>query len=423
MLLRKSQIVAILLAICSSMLPVSLFCQADETQRAWTGWRGDQRDARVDKLPESLPQEAIYRWTYEAETDSLSGVSATNEQVVIIGRDQLDTKDIVTCLSTQDGSLTWQYDYVALPPPGAELRDGRLDYGNSPRATPLIVGDSVIVQSAFGDLNCLNLATGKLKWSLNYVLDFDATIPTWGWSSSPLHHDGLIYIQPGAEDASLVAIRLKDGEPEWIAKGSQATYTSPILGMFAGQPQIITTDINFWGGFDAKTGKRLWRLKPQIDGEFHVPTALVVGSRLAIIGEANGIRLHDFDAAGKLITKPASTLREFNPDTHTPALVGSKIVGAHEGLWVLSAEDVAKHQEIAEDALHAYCSIMTDGTRFLVLTDTGALLLYTMANDQPKELGRLRLRAKNTKIYSHPAWIDGGLIYREGIRVHFAELK
>lgn len=396
---------------------------AEEKERAWRGWRGDQRDAQVDKLPQGLPQEARYRWTYETETDALSGVAATPESVVIIGRDQLDTRDMVTCLSVKDGSLVWQYDYPALPPAQAETRDGRLDYGNSPRATPLIVDDRVLVQSAFGDLTCLSMSSGQLIWSLSYVLDFDAPIPTWGWCSSPLHHDGLIYVQPGAAEASLVAIRLEDGEVQWEAEGGQATYTSPVIGTYGNKLQVITTDSKFWSGFDAKTGKRLWRHKPQLDGEFHVPTALAMESRLAIIGEANGIRLHEFDDSGKLVAKPLSNLLEFNPDTHTPVQVGSKIVGAHNGLWVMSAEDVSKHQEIFEDDLNAYCSIISDGTRFLVLTDSGLLLLYSLVDDQPKQLGRLRLMVKRTKIYAHPAWINDGLIYREGNRVHFVELK
>jgi outer membrane protein assembly factor BamB len=404
-------------------LPLILPGTAVAQQRAWSGWRGDNRDAMVDKLPESLPGKPSYRWSFDTSADSLSGIAATKQFVLVFGRDELDAKDVLSCLNAEDGSVAWKYDYVALPPKGAEVRDGRLDYGNSPRATPLIVGDQVIIQGAFGDLNCLKLQTGELLWSLNFVLDFDATIPTWGWSSSPLHHDGLIYVQPGAEASSLVAIRLKDGEVEWEAEGSQGTYTSPIFATLGGKQQIVTTDINFWSGFDAKTGTRLWRLKPKIAGEFHVPTALVIGKRLAIIGEANGIRLHNFDSSGKIIAKPTSALRDFNPDTHTPVLVGSNIVGAHHGLWLMSADDVTKHQEVALDELNAYCSILTDGKKFLVLTDSGMLLLYSLSNDKPQELGRLQLIVKNSKIYSHPAWIDSGFIYREGNRVHFVELK
>lgn len=404
-------------------MSIAHFVIAQESQRGWSGWRGDNRDARADLLPQVLPEQPRYRWTYEDQADSLSGIAATKQRVLIHGRDALDSKDVVTCLSTKDGSLIWQYQYVAIPPNGAQVRDGRLDYGNSPRATPLIVGDLVVVQGALGDLICLSIETGEPRWSLNFVLDFDASIPIWGWSSSPLHHDGLVFAQPGAEEASLVAVRLRDGQVQWEAAGGQAAYTSPILGFVGGRAQVITSDIHFWAGFDAQTGKRLWRLKPPLDGEFRVPTALVVDSRLALIGEANGIRLHDFDSSGKLVSQPISSFSRFNPDTHTPVLVGTKIVGVHHGLWIMSAEDLSIHREVLEDELIGHCSIVTDGTRFLVLTDSGSLLLYSLTADKPQELGRRRLRAGKSKIYSHPAWIDDALVYREGQRVHLVELK
>lgn len=418
----KSTIFSRSLLITSLIL---LFCGAGTADDVigWPGWLGRNRDGRGDKLPAQLPASPDYQWTFEVEVESLSGIAATTEYVVLAGRDLLDTKDVITCLSTSDGSLVWQHDYSALPPIGAEVRDGKLDYGNSPRATPLIVGNLVVTQGAMGDLVCLSLETGEVKWSKNYVLDFDAPIPIWGWSGSPLHHQGLIIVQPGAAESALVALSLTDGEVQWETNGGRTAYTSPIIMNVGGKDQVITTDANFWGGYDAKTGKQIWRLKPDKAGEFNVPTALALGEQLMIIGEINGARLHSFDKSGQIITKPQSKLINFNPDTHTPVRVGNWIVGAHTALWIMSVQDLSQHQEIDEVSITGHCSIVTDGTKFLILSESGELTLFEFVDSQPKVLGNLALVDRRSKIYAHPAWVDGSLIFREGNRVHCVRLN
>lgn len=397
--------------------------KADDTKLGWPGWRGANRDGIGEELPVKLPSEVKIVWTHECEAEGLGGIAAVNKQVLFAGRDQIDTKDIVTCLSLTDGQVIWRYDYAALPPAGAEVRDGKLDYGNSPRATPLIVDDKVITLGAMGDLYCLDLNSGDMNWSLNYVLDFDAPIPIWGWSGSPVHHEGLIIFQPGATESSMVAVKIDDGEIEWETPGGRAAYTSPIIAQFAGKPQVVTCDASFWMGFDAKTGKQIWRLKPERNGEFHVPTALALGNRLMITGEVNGGRLYDFDKSGKIIPKASSTQINFAPDTHSPVKVGNSIVGIHNALWVMSAENLEQSLEIEQSEFTGHCSVISDGKRFMVLTDSGILFLYELVDSKVKLLGQLKLIDQGARIYAHPAWIDGHLMFREGTRVHCVKLK
>ncbi len=404
------------------LLPV-VTAMADEPTKAWPGWRGAKRDGIGDPLPLKLPAKAEIVWTHECEAEGLGGIAATKDVVLLAGRDQVDTKDIVTCLSLKDGKVVWQYDYAALPPAGAEVRDGKLDYGNTPRATPLVVGDKVITLGAMGDLYCLDLKSGEMNWSLNYVLDFDAPIPTWGWSGSPVHHDGLIIFQPGATESSMVAVKLADGEVVWETPGGRAAYTSPIVAEFSGKTQVITCDSSFWMGFDAKSGKQLWRLKPERNGEFHVPTALVSDNRLMIVGEVNGARLYDFDKSGKVVPKAVSTQLNFAPDTHSPVRVGGSIVGIHNALWIMSAENLEQSQEIEQSEFNGHCSLISDGKRFLVLTDSGILFLYEVVDSKVNSLGQLKLIDQGGRIYAHPAWVDGQLIFREGNRVHCVKLK
>ncbi len=66
-------------------------------------------------------------------------------------RDLIDRSDLFFCLDAATGQQMWKLQYPALPPPDAETRDGRLDFGNAPRATPLLCGDRVVTLGAMGD--------------------------------------------------------------------------------------------------------------------------------------------------------------------------------------------------------------------------------------------------------------------------------
>src|SRR6202008_4777748 len=96
---------------------------------------------------------------------------------VVGSRDLLDRNDHFQCFDMEDGTLIWQHVYPAL---------GKLDYGNSPRATPLIHDEYVYTLGAFGHLCCLEIETGIMMWQLNAAKDFGAPAMIWGHSGTPL---------------------------------------------------------------------------------------------------------------------------------------------------------------------------------------------------------------------------------------------
>ncbi|MEI8256606.1 MAG: hypothetical protein WCJ30_13110, partial [Deltaproteobacteria bacterium] len=86
------------------------------------------------------------------------------------------------------------------------LAQGKLDYGNSPRATPLIQDGRVFLLGAMGHLNCVDLVTGKVVWE-QHIGRYYGRVDKgkWGYASSPLIVGGWLIVNPGAKDASLVA--------------------------------------------------------------------------------------------------------------------------------------------------------------------------------------------------------------------------
>src|SRR5262249_47798534 len=152
-----------------------------------------------------------------------------------------------------DGKETWSHRTPAA---------GNLDYGNSPRATPLIHDRLAYLFGAFGDLTCVELATGKAKWSINIRDEFDATDErNGGMCASRLLAEGKLIVHPGGKDTAIVALDPKTGKAVWKTPGKPAGYGSYITAKLGGTLQIVGYDTETLGGWEAKTGKRLWTLK------------------------------------------------------------------------------------------------------------------------------------------------------------------
>jgi outer membrane protein assembly factor BamB len=198
-------------------------------------------------------------------------VAATPEFVIVSDREVMDTLDSFKCLRAADGKEIWSHQYLAA---------GALDYGNSPRATPLIYADFVYLFGAFGHLTCAELATGKVVWEIDTRDKFGADDERkWGTCSSPLIAENKLIINPGAEDASVVALDPKTGDTVWKTPGGPASYGSFLAGTFGGVSQIVGFDLTAMCGWDAATGKRLWRRVPDAHSQFNVATPVQVGDR------------------------------------------------------------------------------------------------------------------------------------------------
>lgn len=216
-------------------------------------------------------------------------------------------------------------------------------------------------------------------------------------------------MQPGGRAASWVAFDPGTGQVLWESPGRPAAYASPI----AKGGQFIGFDRESAGGWDLNTGARLWTLKPEIEGDFHVPAPAIVGDHLLLCSENNGTRLHAFDATGVLVEKPLAVFADFAPDSHTPVVVGNLVVGLGGSLTALGADSLRPAWTLEEAGLGLYASIISDGReRALALGDNGALVLFRVSEQEPRELGRLSVAQKGDHLLAHPALVGRRLFLR-----------
>ena len=357
-------------------------------------------------LPRSLPAKPRVIWEQKLAGPGLGGIAATADYVVLGDRDLGNVQDVFRAYDAATGIPLWTVRYPAA---------GQLDYGNTPRATPLVDGDRVYLLGAFGDLHCVRLATGELLWRKNLRDEFGVrTRLIWGTCSSPLLVDGKLIVNPGAPDASLVALDPVTGKRLWQTPGGAAAYGSLIAGRFGGVLQIVGHDRETLGGWDARNGKRLWTLKPPLAGDFNVPTPVRVGEQLVVTSENNGTRLYRFQPGGRIDPQPVALNEDLAPDMSTPVVLGHRLFCVWGGLFCLDVQQGLKQLWLGDDdAFSDYAAVIGGGDRLLVIGVGGRLVLVDAASDPFRVVSRLRVfNDGEYEVYAHPALVGTRLFLR-----------
>ncbi len=365
----------------------------------WPGWRGVARDGHVGWLPERLPEHPAVVWRHPLSGNGVGGIAATRERVVVSDRDLADVCDVFHCLDAKSGREMWTCRYPA---------PGKLDYGNSPRATPLFYGDHVFLFGAFGHLTCVELATGIVAWQFDVRDTFDITSKMpWGLCGSPLIAAGRLVVNPGGKLASLVALQPLTGEVDWKTRGRPAAYGSFIAAQLGGKLQLVGYDESSLGGWDAVTGKRLWTLTPEYPNDFNVPTPLVHRGQLLVSTENNGTRMYGFTAEGKIEKKPIAVCADLAPDTQTPVIANDRLFGVAHELYCLDLKNNLKTLWTGTDpAFQSHASLVATDERLLVWSAAGELVLIDATADEMKLTGRFAVLSDESDLLAHPAFVD-----------------
>ncbi len=156
--------------------------------------------------------------------------------------------------------------------------------------TPATDGERVVAFFGSEGLYCYD-TEGKLLWKKDFgPLDaafFVAPDAQWGFASSPVIHDGVVYIQCDVlNDPFLAAFDLETGEQIWrTPRDDVPTWSTPTVHEKGDRTLLLVNGWKHAGGYDAATGKEIWRLSG--GGDIPVPGP-VVAHDLVFITNAHG---------------------------------------------------------------------------------------------------------------------------------------
>ena len=224
----------------------------------WPQWRGPQRTgvSKETGLLKEWPKDGPpLRWKITDAGRGYSTPAVVGERLYLLGNDGLDD-EFVEALAVKDGQRIWK---TRLGKVGNPKQDPNYP---AARSTPTVEGEVLLALGSDGDLACLEIASGKVRWQKNLRADFGGKPGEWAYAESPLIDGNALICTPGGASATLVALNKKTGEAIWkcaVPRGDEAAYSSAILVEAGGVRQIVQFLQKGLVGVDAKSGKFLWR--------------------------------------------------------------------------------------------------------------------------------------------------------------------
>jgi len=397
-------------------------------------------DGILDKFP---PGGLTIEWRTPVRA-GYAGPAVAEGRVFVADYQKTNSAEVerVSCLDEQSGKVLWTYE-------NPEVRYGSLAYGYGPRATPTVDGESVFVLGAVGDLYCLEAASGKLLWKINYARDLKAPRPTWGFSAAPLVHGNRVICLVGAgSNATVVALDKATGKQAWHAVSSSRGpgYSAPILINAGGVAQLIQWHSGAVSSLNPSTGELYWESAYEGGGDMLIATPVRQGDLLFVTAFFDGPMMLQLAAdrpGAKLLWRGTSHSEIKTDGLHstisTPVLKDGYVYGvcSYGQFRCLNAQTGARIWETQavtrENARWASAFMTRQGERFFINNDRGELIIAELSPQGYHEIDRTPLitpttpagnkREKGAVNWVLPAYANRHIVIRNDREIIRASLE
>jgi outer membrane protein assembly factor BamB len=406
-------------------------CMADD----WPHWMGPTRDnvwretGIVDRFPEGGP-EVLWRVPVAL---GYSGPAVAEGRVFVMdyvkrsgnvtnnpgGPDRLEGTERVLCFAADTGKLLWKHEYE---------RPYNVSFGGGPRCTPTVAGDKVYALGAEGNLWCLDVATGRVLWSKDFVKDYQAKTPFWGVSAHPLVDGDVLYCLVGGPGSVAVAFDRHTGRELWRALSAAAQgYCPPKMIEHGGRRQLLIWHAEAVNSLNPLTGELYWSVPvkpsfemsisvPRLAGDFLFVSAYNEASALLRLGQSDGKPTAEVVWRGTprnsvYVANSTPFLEDgmiYGCDVNSGKLMGVRMETA-ERVWETWAPTLG---EVQRAGRYGTAFLVKHEDRFVLFNEQGDLILARLTPDGYEELDRTKLLAPTNKVFgrdviwSHPAFAN-----------------
>ena len=248
---------------------------------SWPQFRGPNRDGIS---PETTPLARSWAaagprqlWAVDCG-EGYAGAVVRDGRVYLMDYDYDKKQNALRCLSLADGGEIWRYAY-ALPV--------KRNHGMT-RTVPALADQFVVAMDPKCHVLCLDAATGELRWGMNLVSEFGATVPQWYAGQCPLMDGNAVILAPGGHDALLAAVELATGKMLWRSPNPhewKMTHSSVVPMEFGGQRFYVYCAGGGVAAVSAKDGALLWETAAWKISFATVPAPLVLdGGKIFLSG-------------------------------------------------------------------------------------------------------------------------------------------
>lgn len=405
-----SGIRAFVLAAC--VLTSGFFAGFQGCASDWAQWRGPQRDGHTpETFPATLSAGSTPLWRIPVGHGYASPVVSSNTVVYL---DEAGGREVAHAVDAATGKPLWT------TPLGPVFTD---EFEPGPRSTPVIDGDRVYVQTTLGELQCLALADGALRWGTNFagygmqwVHDRASNIGAAsrrGNTGSPVLDGERLLVQVGSTNgAAFVAFDKRSGKELWKSQSDLTSFSSPVVGTLGGRPQMVAVSCEGLLALDPANGALLWRIPFKTGANRNVLTPILVGDTVYYASHTTGLRATRVRPEGGAVHAEDAWLnRDAKINLSTPVVVGRHLYGLGPTRdFICVDRDSGKILWSQPGFGASAATLAASNGRLLVLTDLGELVLLAANPERYEELGRIQVCGKT---FSHPAFAGGVLYVRD----------
>jgi outer membrane protein assembly factor BamB len=305
--------------------------------------------------------------------------------------------NVATAMTTGDLEL-WAVDRVK----GQPLWKRPLGGGNNQQRkqnmstpSPVTDGTTVWVMTGTGILKAFDFKGTEL-WMRDIQKDYGHFGLNWGYASSPLLHQGNLYVQVlhgmRTDDPSYVMkIEGKTGKTLWKVERptdalmeSPDSYTTPLLVNSGKSTEIAITGGDIVTGHDPATGKELWRangLNPTKDRNYRIVASPVMAAGLIIAPTRNRPMLAlRPGGSGDVTTSHKAWTFDLGPDVPTPVSDG-KLLYVLRDNGVIHALDVQTGSvvwgpERLKTGAYSSSPVLADGRLYVTSENEGLTSVF-----------------------------------------------
>ncbi len=382
----------------------------------WPGFRGPELDglAPETSLARTWPPSGpTVLWSRELG-EGHAGAAVFGGCVYLLDYDQAAQRDVIRCLSLDDGREIWSRAY--------RVKIKR-NHGMS-RTVPAVSAKHVITLGPKCHVVCCDRVTGEYRWGMDLVRQFGTKVPPWYAGQCPLLDGDRLILAPGGS-ALMIAVDAATGKVLWKTPNPrrwEMTHSSILPLTFAGRRMYVYCASGGVVGVDADCGALLWETDAWKISIATVPTPVEIGKgRLLLTGgyEAGAAILQLTQQQGRIVPRlerrfPAN---EFGSDQQTPIFYQGYIYGVIPG-GQLVCLDPSGRRLWASGSTHRFGLgpyLIADGLIYL-MNDSGTL---TLVEATPAGYHQ---RAQARILEGHDSWgplalVGGRLLARDLTRM------
>ena len=269
-------------------------------------------------------------------------------------------------------------------------------------------------------MNCLDAATGELRWSADIMKESSAPLPHWGFCSTPLVSEGLVITFAGGPSGKgLLAYRADDGELAWTAAIGPADATSPPIGYTSPQPveidgkrlALYLSNVGLTA-IEPRTGEVAWEHEALVPGVWRAVQPALVGDRgVLIASEDLGLVCLDATRDGDAVkANKRWASRAMKPGYNDFVIRDGHAYGFDVNIFCCVDLETGKRRWKGGRYGHGQTLLLADQGLLLVTCESGEVVLLEATPEAHRELGRFQ--AIEGKTWNHPAIAQGCLFVR-----------